>query len=166
MIEAEPTEPQEAPQLPIGALLAALGRGSVQLVTAAMRPTGIKPRHIPALTALRHGPMTQQALGEAVHTDPTQLVVLLNELETAGLVSRRRCLENRRRHIVELSADGDARLADAEKCIAQTEERLLAGLNTAERVQLRHFLTAIMTNTGSGSVCDQAAENAEHCDTA
>ena len=71
----------------------------------ALEPTGLRPRHVVALTILREsGPMTQGALGEALRLDPTNLVGLLNELEEAALLERRRDPLDRRRHIVELSA--------------------------------------------------------------
>src|ERR1700694_521862 len=108
---------------PVGMLLAVLGRGATKIITEGMRQTGIKPRHVSALNALRRGALTQQALGEAVNTDATQLVGLLNELETAELVSRRRDPNDRRRHIVELSSRGAARLEEAEDFVAQGEER-------------------------------------------
>jgi DNA-binding MarR family transcriptional regulator len=134
-------------------LLTVLGRGATKIITEGMRQTGIKPRHVPALTALRQRALTQQALGEAVNTDATQLVGLLNELEAAGLVSRRRDPNDRRRHIVELSPLGAARLEDAESCVAQTEERLLAGLDAADRANLYRLLAHIVTNTDASLNC-------------
>ncbi|MDB5043274.1 MAG: hypothetical protein JWN27_4000, partial [Candidatus Eremiobacteraeota bacterium] len=80
--------------------MAVLGRSATKIITEDLRQTGIKPRHVAALAALRRGVLTQQALGEAVHTDAAQLVGLLNELEAAELVSRRRDPNDRRRHIV------------------------------------------------------------------
>jgi DNA-binding MarR family transcriptional regulator len=147
------TEAGVPADLPVGLLLAALGRSATKVITEDLRQTGIKPRHVAALTALRGGALTQQALGEAVHTDAAQLVGLLNELEAAELVSRRRDPNDRRRHIVEVSALGAARLADAENCVAQTEERLLAGLDTADRANLYRLLAQIVTNTGSTLSC-------------
>lgn len=136
-------------------LLAVVGRNATKIITEDLRQTGIKPRHVAALAALRQGALTQQALGEAVHTDAAQLVGLLNELEAAELVSRRRDPNDRRRHIVELSSLGAARLEDAENCVAQTEEGLLAGLDAAERAHLYRLLEQIVTNTGSTVSCKE-----------
>jgi MarR family transcriptional regulator, lower aerobic nicotinate degradation pathway regulator len=133
--------------------MAVLGRSATKIITEDLRQTGIKPRHVAALAALRQGALTQQALGEAVHTDAAQLVGLLNELEAAELVSRRRDPNDRRRHIVELSALGAARLVDAENSVSQTEERLLAGLDAADRANLYRLLGHIVTNTGSTLSC-------------
>src|SRR5258708_8973038 len=82
---------------------------------SALAPLGLRPRHLVALTVLRdHGSPTQQALAAALQTDRTNLIGLLNELETEGLILRRRSSEDRRRHFVELTDDGNARLAEAE----------------------------------------------------
>jgi DNA-binding MarR family transcriptional regulator len=150
-------------------LLAVLGRSATKIITEDLRQTGIKPRHVAALAALRQGALTQQALGEELQTDAAQLVGLLNELEAAELVSRRRDPNDRRRHIVELSPRGAACLEDAENCVARTEERLLAGLDTADRANLYRFLAHIVTNTGSSLSCkdvDHADErfDADACD--
>jgi DNA-binding MarR family transcriptional regulator len=149
-------ESQATPDVPVGAIFAALGRASTQLITQATRPLGLKPRHLPALMALKTGPMPQQALAAAVNTDPTQLVVLLNELETVGIISRRRDATNRRRHIVELTAIGEARRADAQTCVHDIEEHLLGGIDPADRAKLRRLLAHIMTNAGT-TPCDPAA---------
>lgn len=153
MLSVRATEAGLPANLTIGMLVAALGRSATKIITEDLRQTGIKPRHVAALAALRQGALTQQALGEAVHTDAAQLVGLLNELEAGELVSRRRDPNDRRRHIVELSSLGAARLADAENCVAQTEERLLAGLDPADRANLYRLLAQIVTNTGSTLNC-------------
>jgi DNA-binding MarR family transcriptional regulator len=57
----------------------------------AIEPTGLRPRHVQALTILRdHGAMSQGALGDALRLDPANLVGLLNELEQRALLARRR----------------------------------------------------------------------------
>lgn len=66
-------------------LLTVLGRAATKIITEGMRQTGIKPRHVAALRALKQGSLTQQALGEAVDIDATQLVGLLNELEARAI---------------------------------------------------------------------------------
>lgn len=149
--------------LPVAMLLTALGRSATKTITDGMRQTGIKPRHVAALKALSRGASTQQALGEAVHTDATQLVGLLNELETAELISRRRDPNDRRRHIVELSSLGAARLEEAENCVARAEERLLAGLDAAERADLYRLLSQIIANTGSSVSCEPSDHADERC---
>jgi DNA-binding MarR family transcriptional regulator len=154
-------EPPARSEHSVGMALVALGRGVMRICTEALEPTGLKPRHLNALNALRCGPLTQQALGEAVRTDPTQLVALLNELETAELVSRRRDPNDRRRHIVALSEAGTNRLAEAERLAGDAEERLLAGLGAAERASFMRTLAAVIANTGISVSCNSVADVAD-----
>ncbi|HWF33765.1 MAG TPA: MarR family winged helix-turn-helix transcriptional regulator, partial [Solirubrobacteraceae bacterium] len=97
------------------ALLVHLGRRMRLCAEAALEPLGLRPRHLVALTVLRdHAGSTQQSLSAALQIDRTNLVGLLNELESAGLLERRRTSEDRRRHTVHLTALGSERLAEAE----------------------------------------------------
>ncbi len=108
---------------------------------SALAPLGLRPRHLVALTVLRdHGSPTQQALAAALRTDRTNLIGLLNELETAGLIVRRRSTEDRRRHFVELTADGGDRLDEAEKALAAAEDEVLTALDADERETLYRLL--------------------------
>src|SRR2546430_4352632 len=51
----------------------------------------------------RGGSMPQQTLCGAMHMDPNNLVLMLNEIERAGYAQRRRDPKDRRRHFVELT---------------------------------------------------------------
>src|SRR5262245_41195793 len=73
---------------------------------------GLRPRHLLTMTVLRdRGESSQADLAGTLQLDRTNLVGLLNELETEGLVERRRSPEDRRRHIVALTDEGRERLA-------------------------------------------------------
>ena len=107
----------------------------------AIEPTGLRPRHVQALTILRdHGAMTQGALGDALRLDPANLVGLLNELEQRALLARRRDPTDRRRHIVELSPTGRAALTSAESALASVQDDVLSGLDDDERCTLHTLL--------------------------
>jgi len=136
----------------------------MRICTEALEPTGLKPRHLQALDALRGGPLSQQALGEVLRTDPTQLVALLNELETSELVSRRRDPNDRRRHFVELSVAGANRLGEAERLAASADERLLAGLGAAERESFMRSLATVLANTGISVSCSSVADVTDDCE--
>src|ERR1039458_3338678 len=110
------------------ALLDHLARLMRLRAESALEPLGLRPRHLVALTVLRdHGTPTRRALGAALQPDRTNLIGLLNELETAGLIRRRRSSEDRRRHIVELTHAGSERLSDAETTLAAPEDEGLGG---------------------------------------
>src|SRR5258706_609578 len=55
-----------------------------------------------------NGGVSQQELETALLIDANSVVLLLNELEAAGLSVRRRDPHDRRRHLVELTASGRA----------------------------------------------------------
>lgn len=123
------------------ALLDHLARISRAHTEASLEQLGLRPRQLVALTLLREtGPATQQALASAISIDRTNLVGLLNELESAGYLARRRAAEDRRRHIVELTPQGTRKLDEAESALARAEAELLHGLDERERQTLFELL--------------------------
>jgi DNA-binding MarR family transcriptional regulator len=102
---------------------------------------GLRDRHLIALTLLREfGDQSQTDLAATLRLDPTSLVGLLNELEAAGLVERRRTPQDRRRHTVALTSAGTRRLADIERALAASEQRALSGLDPTEQATLHALL--------------------------
>jgi DNA-binding MarR family transcriptional regulator len=94
----------------------------------------LRPRHLVALTVLRdRSGSTQRALATTLEMDGTNVVGLLNDLETAGLIERKRSPQDRRRHIVELTDEGIKRLAKAEFALATVEDEVFGTLSAAER---------------------------------
>src|SRR3954449_563588 len=128
-----------------GFLLGRLGKVVSRQFTKALEATGLKPPHAAVLMTLGdRGPMTQQVLGDLLHVDPSNLVGLLNELEENGWAVRRRDPSDRRRHIVEISAEGLDRVADLDKIVTGVEDQLLAGLDEREREQLQGLLARVL----------------------
>ena len=102
---------------------------------------GLRPRHLVALTLLRdHGGLSQQDLATALQIDKTNLVGLLNDLESDGLLARRRSPDDRRRHIVELTPAGIDRLNDTEAALVAVEDDVLGALDADERETLYRLL--------------------------
>jgi DNA-binding MarR family transcriptional regulator len=129
------------------ALLDHLARLMRLRAESALAPLDLRPRHLVALTVLRdYGSPTQQALAAALKTDRTNLIGLLNELETDGLVLRRRSTEDRRRHFVELTEDGGERLAEAEAALAAVEDEVLGALDADQRETLYQLLAQATTS--------------------
>ncbi|HTU75585.1 MAG TPA: MarR family transcriptional regulator [Trebonia sp.] len=141
MTEAQAGQPcrQARQVLPLIEYLARVARRTYDTY---QEPGCLRPRHLIALSVLHeHGPLSQQALGEALSLDPSNVVGLLNELEERGLAARQRDPADRRRHIVSLSAVGERELAASDAERARIEDDLLAALSPAERVQLRDLLS-------------------------
>ncbi len=140
------------------ALLDHLARLTRLRTESALAPLGLRPRHLVALTVLRdHGSPTQQALAAVLRTDRTNLIGLLNELETDGLILRRRSTEDRRRHYVELTDDGTKRLAETEAALAAAEDEVLGALDANQRETLYQLLAQATTS----HVIDCATATAE-----
>jgi DNA-binding MarR family transcriptional regulator len=107
----------------------------------------LRPRHVIALTLLQLvGEQSQSDLGEALRVDRTNLVGLLNDLEGAELIERRRSSEDRRRHTVSLTAAGIRRLAELELALADAEQRVLGVLDSDQQATLHALLEQVTAN--------------------
>ena len=84
--------------------------------------------------------MPQQAFCESVHLDPNNCVLLLNALESGGLLERRRDPTDRRRHIVVLTPRGQQTLKRADHALESVEEEILGALSPEERATLHQLL--------------------------
>jgi DNA-binding MarR family transcriptional regulator len=123
------------------ALIDHLARRMRMRAETVLTPLGLRPRHLVALTMLRdHPESTQQSLSTLLQIDRTNLVGLLNELESWGLIERRRSEEDRRRHTVHLTQRGAERLAEAEFALAAVEDEILVSLDGAQRETLYELL--------------------------
>jgi DNA-binding MarR family transcriptional regulator len=132
-----------------GALIDYLARHLRRRSESALTPLGLRVRHLVALTVLRdRGDVTQRDLATALVLDSTNIVGLLNELETKRLVQRRRSAEDRRRHVVSLTEEGYRLLCDAEVALAAVEDEVFDALSPAQRDQL-HDLLVISTSSPS-----------------
>ena len=86
-------------------LLKRLGFSAKGRSMAAFEEVGHNPYHYDVLATLDEGHHeTQAAIADALGYDRSVLVGLLDELESLGLVERRRDPGDRRRHIVSLTA--------------------------------------------------------------
>ena len=123
-------------------LIAQLARGTRRRIEQAVAPTGLRPRELLTLQHLQErGPSAQQTLAELAGIDATNIVTVLNSLEDAGLVDRRRDRADRRRAIITLSAQGEQRLADLDRALRQVDDEILAPLSRADRQVLNDLLT-------------------------
>jgi DNA-binding MarR family transcriptional regulator len=123
-----------------------------------LRPLGLRPRQLVALSVLRDaGEPSQQDLAGYLRMDRTNLVGLLNELEGDGLIERRRSTEDRRRHVVRLTDAGAVRLARAEFALNAAEDEVLGALDEGQRRDLHDLLQQAMAGAdepgGAGGAC-------------
>jgi DNA-binding MarR family transcriptional regulator len=143
-----------------GFLLAQLGLAVTRQYRCALSPIGLKPRETQTLLRLRdEGAMSQQALGTALGIDASNLVALLNDLETAGLISRRRDPEDRRRHVVEISKRGTKLVGEVERAAAEVEDQFFAALDEDERVALQGLLARVARSADVPSPAEMSGED-------
>jgi DNA-binding MarR family transcriptional regulator len=102
---------------------------------------GMQLRLLMALSYVRdHDGAPQQELAEVLCMDANNVVLVLNELEDLNYVTRRRDPEDRRRHLVELTAQGRRALTSAERAQEAIEDEVLHGLQPDERAVLHELL--------------------------
>ncbi|WP_242666444.1 MarR family winged helix-turn-helix transcriptional regulator [Parafrankia irregularis] len=102
---------------------------------------GISLKELAALAYLRdHDPTTQRALTQGLCVDANYCVLLLNELEAAGLAERHRDPADRRRHLVTMTEAGRRALEQAEHAQETIEDEILTGLSPQERATLTQLL--------------------------
>jgi DNA-binding MarR family transcriptional regulator len=134
-----------------GILLALLGQDAMRRLRQTLDAHDLKPRQHYLLGLLHdHGATGQRELGEAMGVDPSVLVTLLNPLEAGGFVSRERDPEDRRRHVVTLTAAGRRHFDDATRAQREAEDAMFAGLDEDQRRQLEAVLDALRDNLSSG----------------
>jgi DNA-binding MarR family transcriptional regulator len=86
------------------------------------------------------GPVSQRAISDHLGLDASDVVGVIDILEGAGMVERRRDPHDRRRHAVVLTDDGERAAARLTAMRSQVEARVLAGLDPDERRQLAELL--------------------------
>jgi DNA-binding MarR family transcriptional regulator len=101
---------------------------------------GMRLKAYMSLSNLREGPRGQQDLCIAMHLDPNNCVLLLNDLEELGYIERRRDPADRRRHIVEMTPAGHKAMLAAESAMQTLEGDVLGALAPEEREVLRELL--------------------------
>jgi DNA-binding MarR family transcriptional regulator len=122
-------------------LLKRLGMTAKERSFDAYEEIGLHPYHHAILLVLDEGVReTQGAIADSLGYDRGQLVGLLDELEEAGLIERRRDENDRRRHVVQMTATGRKTLAKLRTLSRQLEEEFLEPLSPGERDQLHRLL--------------------------
>jgi DNA-binding MarR family transcriptional regulator len=122
-------------------LLKRLGMSAKERSLPAYEEAGVHPYHYAILVALDSGTHeTQGSIADSLGYDKGQLVGLLDELEEAGLVERRRDQADRRRQIVQMTPAGKKQLEQLRRLTAQIEDEFMSSLSESEREQLHGML--------------------------
>jgi len=106
---------------------------------------GMRVKPYIALGFIRDHPgVSQQELEAAMFMDANGVVLLLNELESARYLIRRRDPQDRRRHIIELTTAGRHALERADKARETLEGEVLAVLSQEESATLRKLMARVL----------------------
>ncbi|CAM5426691.1 MULTISPECIES: MarR family winged helix-turn-helix transcriptional regulator [Streptomyces] len=124
-----------------------LGRAAARgraLVAEALAAEGMKMWHHVVLSAVHDlAPVAQADLGRSVRLDPKDLVGILNDLQSEGLVVREPDPKDRRKNAVSLTDEGARLLKRCEKAAREANDTLLAPLSSAERDRFTALLIRI-----------------------
>jgi DNA-binding MarR family transcriptional regulator len=109
-------------------------------------PAGFTGKHVGCLSVIAaEGPLSQQRLGEQTAMDRTTVVAIVDGLEEAGYVERRRDPDDRRAYALEVTAAGREWLDDARAVLRGAEDEFLAPLTATERRTLVELLQRLLT---------------------
>jgi MarR family transcriptional regulator, transcriptional regulator for hemolysin len=97
-----------------------------------------------------HQQANQRRLAEAVGISEATLTHHLGTMERDGLLARRRDPSNRRSHVIELTASGEAAFTRLAAAARAFDQQLRTDLEPAEITTLRALLVRLCQNVGSG----------------
>jgi DNA-binding MarR family transcriptional regulator len=125
-------------------LLKRLGFAAKQRSLDEYEQAGLGPYHHAILVLLEEGaPETQAAIADSLGYDRGTLVGLLDELEEKSLIERKRDPDDRRRHVVRITADGKRTLGKLRELSRRLEDEFLAPLDAEQREQLHTLLLVL-----------------------
>jgi DNA-binding MarR family transcriptional regulator len=130
-----------------GQLFFRLWRASHTRIAAALESIGLTPALFGVLNVLgaRDGAI-QQGIALSMEIDPSTMVSLIDELESAGLAKRRPHPVDRRAREVAITPKGRRHLERARRMATQVEDEVLRGLTDAERRQLLTLLRRALSS--------------------
>src|SRR5262249_7088338 len=124
-----------------GFLLARLGFGFKAKTIAAFERDGFEIYDYSVLAVLAEGVReTQATIADALTLDPSRLVALLDSLEERGLIERQRDPQDRRRHVVSITATGTRELSRLREMAKRLEDEFFAPLDPESRETLHDLL--------------------------
>jgi DNA-binding MarR family transcriptional regulator len=126
-----------------------LGRAHLahrEVAERALRPVGLGVKEFGALSVLvQEGPLSQQRLGERQGVDRTTMVAVVDGLERAKLVERRRDPSDRRAYSLHATPKGRRVRERAVKAAERAEDEFLAPLPLADRRRLKQLLRTLLS---------------------
>ena len=150
-----PAGKQNAPENPIpaqralGLLLSQLGTHAALSFGRKIAGFGISPPHLGMLRWIHANEgKNQRELASHLGVVPSRMVVLLDELETKGLVARERSLHDRRSQQLQLTGKGARLLEKVERIATAHDADLGSSLTAPERETLIELCAKLAAHRG------------------
>lgn len=135
----------------IAFLLAQLGADASAAFEEALAPLGITASEAGLLRLVGRNPgISQKVASEQLGVGPSRVVAVLDRLERAGRVERRRSETDRRSHEVHLTPDGEHLLAALRPVAEAHEAAFTQGLDEDDLDRLAASLVTIAAARGLG----------------
>jgi MarR family transcriptional regulator, lower aerobic nicotinate degradation pathway regulator len=151
--------PRRVARLPSWLLASAAKQGH-HLLGQHLAAERVRRQHYLVLAGLAELDSPAQAeLGKLLRVDLGDLVAILNDLESAGYISRERSPTDRRRNALTVTDTGHEALRHLDKIVETANDALVACLSPAEREQLVTLLTRVVLNV-SAETAGPAADHA------
>jgi len=109
-----------------------------------LEPMGLSVRLCGVLNLLAEGPISQQAIGERLGIDRTTVVEIIDELESQGVVVRKRNPADRRSYALNLTPNGKVVQKRAARVFDGAAEEFFAALSKRERDSLVEMLRRLI----------------------
>ncbi len=128
-------------------LLKRLGFLVKDKMVAAFEGSGLNPHHHAVLALLDEDPReTQATIADALGYDRSHLVGMLDDLEEAGLIERKRDPVDRRRHLVSLTPEGKKASTRLRGIVKQVEDDFFGPLDDEQRETLKSLLLELASH--------------------
>lgn len=129
--------------------LSQLGNFAARRFAARTQELGLTPAQVGVLRILRNRPgLSQRGLAEVLGSAPSRIVALIDGLQTAGFVQRRRSTTDRRNHELVLTDDGASVLHQVRTIAEAHDEEIAEGLDEAEYNDLARLLNKLTRARG------------------
>ena len=113
-------------------------------VNRTLKPFGLRMVTFSALSVIAEKPgLSQAQLADALSIERPNLVVLVDELEQAGLIARDRHASDRRAYALALTNEGARVLKRADAAVMAHDAHMTKALSKADRARLMDMLMAI-----------------------
>jgi DNA-binding MarR family transcriptional regulator len=133
-----------------GYLISRLGLYASRHFSERIESLGLTPRMWGALNVLdAERAISQQQLGRLIGMDPSTVVATIDELESRGMVERRRHPSDRRAHALHVTEEGRDTLQRGRSLARAAQNELLAPLSADERRELHGLLLRLAQAAGA-----------------